>query len=870
MLWRRRKHEDFQAELEAHLQLEADELRAEGLSGADAHAASRRTLGNRTAAEERFFESRHWMFGQHLLRDLRFAMRVLRKEPKFSLLTILGLALGIAVSTALFAFVSASAHGRGTGFRPPDDVLHPDTYVSINRNDNFGDFSSREFRYLQEHAASITALTAESEPSSLVLGAPDASAEAEEVFARFESADFLAVRGFSASLGRSFSKEEESAPVAVLSHPFWERRFGGDAHIAGQTVLLNNHPATIIGVADPRFHPTDTADLFLPIDLKSLLPANAAFVLNTRLRPGAGLPQVRSEFQTLTASFADANPGASLPAGPPSQSAVRVSVFLGETPPEVTRQRNEAVFALDLGISMILLIACSNLASLLLARATVRRRELGVRLSLGASRARLVSQLLTESLLLSACGGLLGVLLSTWLAKWLLASLPGLYLPADHQTLLYGLLLALVTGVSFGLGPALAVTKTNLAQALHSGGAPGTEPPTLRVGSRRNLLVVVPLALSLMLLTGAAILIRTAESYGFLDTSFDSSRLIALAFRLKDQGYDDARAERFREQLRDRFRALPSVASAAIIDDSPFLAGSCQIHTAPPVATGYSVCHRVSPEFFDTTGLRILRGRPLTSADRAGSARVAIVSQSFADKFLAGQEPLGRRLETAAGSSVEVVGVAADILGGAGPLPAFPAVYIPSGQDAASQASPGRGSDRMEILVRATVNPLSVAAELRQITRAADPSLWINVQTFDDYLTRFNNNARVVLFVLGILGALVLLMAAAGIYALLAYSVSQRTREIGIRMALGARDGEILMLVMRRTLILIAWGIACGLLGALALGRILAALLLKTPPPDAVTCASVALALAATSILASYLPARRALRVNPVQALKCE
>lgn len=863
MFWRRRKREDFQAELDAHLQLEADELRAEGAS--DPEAAARRALGNRAIAEERFYESSRSMPLQHLVRDLRFALRVFRKEPKFSVLTALGLALGIAVSTALFSFVNASAHGRGSGFRPPEQVLHPESYLSINnRSSPYGsDFSQAEFRYLKEEARSVTDLIAESEPYSLVLGVPTASAEAEEIFARFESPGFLAVRGFHAAVGRSFDPSEERAPLAVLSHSFWQRRFGGDPRVVGQTILLNNHPVTVIGVAETRFHPTDDADLFLPLDLQTLLPSNSAFVLNARLRPGAGLPQAQTEIQTLTSSFVDPDLNDAHVYG-----ARQASVFVGGAPPDLVRQRNEVIFAADVAIAMILLIACSNLASLLLARASVRRRELGVRLSLGASRARLVSQLLTESLLLAISGGLLGILLSAWLSKWLLASLPGLEPPADHLTLLYGLLLSLVTGVSFRLGPALAVTKTNLAQALHSG-AGGTEASTLKVGSRRNLLVIVPLALSLMLLIGATILIRGVQSLGFVETSFDSSRLVGLAFRLNDQGYDDAQAQRFREQLAGRFRTLPGVASVAVVDDAPFFGGSCQLQI-PRLNQTVSICHRVSPEFFETIGLRIVRGRPFTSADRAGSARVAIVSQKFADQILTGQDPLGQTVRTAAGSFFEIVGVAADLISGSALISDTPTVYIPASQEAGNPPATARGPLRMEILVRISANRPLVTAELHQAVRAADPSLWVGIQTFDDYLARFTNNARVAIFVLGILGALVLLMAAAGIYALLAYSVSRRTREIGIRMALGARNREILLLVMRRTLILIAWGIACGLLGALALGRILTALVLKTPPPDAPTSIAVALALAATSLAASYLPARKALRVNPVETLRSE
>ena len=585
------------------------------------------------------------------------------------------------------------------------------------------------------------------------------------------------------------------------------------------------------------------------------------------------MPQAQSEIQNLVKSFEEANPSASYPGAAPNDRTPRASVFLGTFSPEASRQRSEEIFGFDLAIAIILLIACSNLASLLLARATVRRRELGVRLSLGASRARLISQLLTESVLLSTSGGLLGILFSNWLTRWLQDMMPGARGPLDQRVLLYGLVLSLVTGLSFGLGPALAVTKTNLAQAVRSEGLSGNAASALRMGlrigsSRRNLLVVVPLAASLMLLIGAAILIRGAQSVGFVQTSFDSSRVIALALRLKDQGYDDARAAQFRQDLRERFRALPGVVSVAITDDSPIMAGSCQLQAPPPGS--YPVCHRVSPEFFETLDLPILRGRPLTSADRPGAPPVAVVSQDFAEKLLAGRESLGAQIQIAGGVSAEIVGIVADIDRNSGPIPAYPVVYIPTGQVGTTLPTASRWIDRMELLVRTNGDPSALQRQLRQVVRTADPSLWVNIQTIGDYLGRFNRNAGLAIFVLSALGCLILLMASAGIYALLAYSVSQRTREIGIRMALGARNREILALVMRRTLILIAWGIAFGLIGPLALGRILAALVLKTPPPDAITCIGVAFALAAVSLLASYLPARKALRVNPVEALRCD
>jgi macrolide transport system ATP-binding/permease protein len=900
-MWWRRKPEDFQAELDAHLALEADELRAEGASDAD--VAARRALGNRTSVEERFFESGRWMFGQHLLRDLRFATRVLRKEPKFSVLTILGLALGIAVSTALFTFAS-SVQDRGTGIRVQDQVRDPATYISIDRSEAtfLADYSYSEYRSFQDHLTpgmerrvrsivTVDQITADSEPYGLVLSGPvlsntalgTPSSEAEQVLVRFESANFLAVRGFHAELGRAFSEEEEriGAPVALLSRQLWQQRFGEDPGVLGQTILLNNHPATVIGVADARFHAADSHAVFLPLGMRTALindgdwlhdPQKHWLMINARLRPGIALPQAQAAIQSLGRSFDETDPAS-------DPNLKRNIAYQGVLAPRMRRERDEIILGVDLGVSMILLIACSNLASLLLARAAVRRRELGVRLSLGASRARLVCQLLAESLLLSTLGGLLGILFSTWLSQWLLSFFPAQSLTfqtPDHSVLLYGLLLSLVTGFSFGLGPALAATKTNLAQALHAEGMASLNVDSLYTGwSRRNLLVILPLAGSLMLLIGSALSAGGAASVSNVTTSFDASHVIGLTFRLKDQGYDDSKAAQFRQDLRDRVSTLPGVASAALTDSSPLFGGSCQIQNPPPLPNAYPACHRVSSEFFETLGLRILRGRPFLPSDRAGAPPVAVVSQSFAEKYFpaepASENILGQRIQSASGTFFDIVGVAADLTErGVGPMPVFPTVYIPSGQEKNTSPAQPAGLARTDILVRAKGDPAPVIAELRQAVRAADPSLWVSIQTIPEYFERMLGPARSTAFILSSLGALVLLMASVGIYALLAYSVSQRTREIGIRMALGARNREILALVMRRTIVLIAWGIALGLAGALALGKILASLVLKTKPPDTLTCIEVAALLAAVSLLASYLPARKALRVNPVEALRCE
>lgn len=385
--------------------------------------------------------------------------------------------------------------------------------------------------------------------------------------------------------------------------------------------------------------------------------------------------------------------------------------------------------------------------------------------------------------------------------------------------------------------------------------------------SRRNLLVVVPLALSLMLLIGSAILIRASQSATAVSLSFDPSRVIGLSFRLGSQGYDDAKVKQFQEDLRDRVATVPGVAASAFTDTFFMFGGTCNVQGVQG-----AICHAVSPGFFETTGLSVLQGRPFLPSDRAGSSPVAIVNREFVRRNGPEGNPVGRRIQTTEGP-VEVVGVANDLSYAqhVGVFVPLPTVYLPLDQSKPlSQSVSGPRLFDMQFLVRVNGNSAAIKKELREAVRAADPALWTRAQTVQEYLDQITGNGRPVIWMVAGLAALVLLMAAVGIYALLAYSVSRRTREIGIRMALGACDSEILMLVMRRTLVLIGWGIACGLAGALALGRILAAVVLKTEPPDVLTCVVVALTLTAASLLASFIPARKALRVNPVEALRSE
>jgi macrolide transport system ATP-binding/permease protein len=564
------------------------------------------------------------------------------------------------------------------------------------------------------------------------------------------------------------------------------------------------------------------------------------------MRSGVVLPQARAEMEVL---------------GKATGSAYQL--IPGAINQRKRREILTVILAVVTAVSMILLIACSNLANLLLARAAVRGREIGVRLSLGASRARLVAQLLTESMLLAIGGGALGLVFSHWLARFLLAAAnagPGLAfdIRPDPRVMLYGILLSLAAGLSFGLPAALAATRPSVRNALQG------EPSPVQ-GRGRNLLVTVPMAVSLMLLLGAGVEVRNVQRLYFRGPSFDVSRLVGAAFRLHLQGYDEAGTRAFEERLRDRIAVMPGVASVAMATSMPLSNGYGRFRNVD-FSADYNI---ISPAYFETIGAAMARGRGFTPDDRAGSAPVALVNQEFVRRYWPGKEPIGRRVQSAAGTSwFEIVGVAPDLEDASERFNMVrPTVYVPYAQ---GRLFMGAMPPEAQLLIRTSGDPAALKAALRQEVRAADPSLWMELRTIEEMLEARVGPLKTISMLLSALGGLALLMASGGIYAILSYAVSRRTREIGIRSALGASDGQILAVVMRQTAVSIAWGIAGGLAAALVLTRIFAHSMTKFGELDAVTCAAVSLLLGAVALVASWLPARKALRVDPAQALRWE
>jgi putative ABC transport system permease protein len=642
-------------------------------------------------------------------------------------------------------------------------------------------------------------------------------------------------------------------------------------------LVVNGEPLTIVGVADPAYQQTDNQTVFYaPLTIASRIARQADLLVNSRsrwlnpvarLKPGLAIGRAQAEMDVL-AAHALMQP----------EDRKRRGVLVSPQARDPELAANSLLFAaMVLAVSTILLIACFNLANLLLARAVVRRREIGVRLSLGATRARLIRQLLTESILLALASGALGILISFAVVQlaWQ-AGMPGLIGYSFHPwVLVYCLAISLAAGIAFGLAPALQASKVDLQRAMRPDAARGRTRPW----SLRNLLVITPLAISLVLLSATGLSLRFMRSVSATGPTLDTPHLLSLSFRLYLEGYSESRTRTFQEDLLARLQSFPGVTSAALTMEMPFFEDMSGI----PLATGavertapipYNI---VSPQFFETAGVKVVRGRALNSSDTEGSPAVAVVSEGVAEQLWPGQNPLGQRVR-ASGSKAffEVAGVVIDIRDQTDlrhrPRPTL---YVAPRQAQLFLGTDTRwhDSDRpwyeLRFLIHTRTDAAASKNTLRQLVRSADPSVYFDLATLAEQIEA-QYPMHQTSAMLAVLGGLAMLMAAVGIYAILTYAVAQRTREIGIRMALGACHREVVALVMRNNLAVILCGLALGAAGALALSRVLSALFAGFGSLEPLTLLAAIALLGAVAALASYLPARKAVRVDPITALRCE
>ena len=876
-LWKRlaflRRRKRFESEMEEemrfHLDMQTQDGVASGLPEDEARYQAQRRFGNTLKLREEAREV--WILAavETLAQDLRYAFRVLGKSPTFTAMSLLGLSLGIGLSTTVFAVVNAL-------MQPLRQMKDPATCLLITRS-NYDSFSFPDYTYLRDHNTVLTTLGAYGGQVNLVANLQPSS-EPEELAGRLIAADYFKVYGEEPSPGRAFLPEEDripgSNPVAILNRGFWQSRFGADPNVIGKSVRLNGDLFTVVGVAGSS---GDGANIYLPLAMQKAAMPGTDFLrdpkarwltLNGRLRKGVSIEQAQAELTALLNGLREARSE--------KDNHTTVVATPGGVYPRKKREKTIGMLSAMLVVGTILLIACMNTANLLLARASARRREIGVRLSLGASRGRLIRQLLTESIVLALLAGALGTLLSIWLThatKFL--SPVGFDASPDWRVFVYAVLISLGTGVAFGLAPALEASRPDLNFAMKAQGSPRRRHS---LWAPRNALVVGPLAVSLMLLAGAGLILEFLHKSYVRNTSVNVENLLAIALKLDLQGYDDHRAALFHQQLISRLEQIPGVRSVALTRDFPLANdhfGAKMIRTegsdAPPGgALPWAAYNIVSPNYFATIGIPVVRGRGFTSEDSMAAPGVAVVNENMARKFWPTEDPIGKRFRFGDGAhSYQVIGVARDVWDDGLALPQPPFVYVSN-----LQADALHETSRLKFLIRGEGGPgiprKTILPVLRNVARSLDGKLWVLTGTLGDVAESALQAPRIAAILSSFLGSLAMLLAALGIYGVMAYGVSQRTQEIGIRMALGAKKRDVLRLVLGRTTSLIAIGIALGLTGAFALTRVLGEFIAELGGLDAIAFAAVSTLLAVVAMLASYVPARRAAKVDPMVALRYE
>jgi predicted permease len=799
---------------------------------------------------------------------MRHTLRVLLKNPGFASVAVLTLALGIGANTAIFSLVSALLlrplpYDRpdrlvSLAHTPPQDQF-PGTKTFAVSPANFLDWraSAHAFEAMGAYTGTSVSWTDGARPQSI-----NAAVVEPDVFRVLHARP---------ALGRAFAAEEKvpgKDKVAILGSAFWRTRMGGDEAAVGKTIRLNGENYTIVGVMKQGFAFPDWADLYLPLAWTPEIAQVRGihdFRAIARLKEGVGVPQAQSEMDTISRGLAETYPADDKGWGAMVQS-LRDSM-VGDVRP--------ALVVLFVAVSLVLLIACANVANLVLSRALARRREMAVRAALGAARVRIARQILGENVVLALAGGTLGLLLA-WLAVDTLTALLGDNLPragevrVDLGALLFTLAVSVLTGLAAGLFPALRLTQVNLTDALKQGiGKTASDT----AGSRtRGALVVVEVAVSLVLLVAAGLMVRTLGKLRGVDPGFDPKDAISMNVSIPDRKYPTPEAQdEVYERMLERVRALPGVEVAGAVSGLPAMGGSTQpvaIEGLPvvPLAEQPEFAMRViTPGYLRAMRIPLLRGRDVASGDAPGRTPVVLVSAAFARRFWPDADPIGRRLTLSfyPGIVREVVGVVGEVKQrGPAMLEPTPTVYVPLAQ----QAHTG-----MSFVVRPKGPSASLVKEITGAIMAVDPEEPVtDVLTLEAVLESAVVDRRATMLLLAVFALFAVVLASIGLYGVLAYGVRQRVQEIGIRMALGARGADVLWMILGQGLRLTLVGVGIGVVGALALTRLLSGLLFGVPPSDPLTFTAVAGLLCGIALLACWLPARLALGVDPMVALRNE
>jgi putative ABC transport system permease protein len=867
LLRKRDLERELEKELRFHLDKEIEQNVARGMSHEEAVRIALFRFGRVENIKEECRDARGVRPIEEMWQDLRYGVRKLLKSPGFSLVAVMTLALGIGANTAIFSVVNAVLL-RPLPFERPEELVRV-FGTRASRNSFSRPHSYLNFSDMRAQNQTFEALAAYTGATSALSG----SDAPEQITGVVSTGDIFRVLGTKPLLGRLLEPGDErpgGSNAVVISHGLWQRRFGGDPRIVGRAIRLDGREREVVGVtpADFQFEfVTGAADFWTPIDpAEGPYKSRGSIFLEAigRLKSGVSIEQASADLGVVSSrleqQYQNSNAG--------------IGVRLSSAQEDLVGDLRPTLLVLLGAVGFVLLIACANVANLLLARAAGRYREIAVRSALGAWRGRIVRQLMTESLLLAFAGGLLGLLFALWGVKILSAFVPeGVprfgETSLDLRVLGFTLAASVITGFLFGIAPALQSSKFDLNEALKEGGRGGSDG--LGRTRVRSLLIVSEVALSLVLLVGAGLLIKSFVKLRNTDPGFDASNTLTASLSLASVRYDtDEKVADFYRLLVERVRAMPGVESVGAVNPLPLSENgysfSFSIVGQPPLPAGQgqsASARFVTPEYFRAQGIPLRKGRVFTEADKEGAPKVIVVNEAFANRYLQGAEPLGQRLSLGLNSiEGEIVGVVGDIRGTRLATPAVPEYYVPNAIV---------GSTDMTLVIRTTGDPASLTPALRQAVTEMDKDQPLyDVRTMDALVARSVARQRFSMTLIGVFAVLAMLLAAVGIFSVMSFLVSQRTHEIGVRMALGAQPRDILSMVVRQGITLTLVGVCVGLVGAFAITRLMSGLLYEVSATDPLVYGGITALLASVALLACYMPARRATKVDPLIALRYE
>ncbi len=864
-----RRDRELAEELEVHLQMQMEDNLRSGMTPEDARRAALIKLGGVEVTKEKYRDRRGVPALENLIRDIRYALRMQRRSPGFTVVAVLTLALGIGANTAIFSLVSAVLL-RPLNYREPDRLVmvwedESGDARGTPASGNYADWKAQNQVFADMAALELRSynLTGDGEP--------------EKVNAFGVTANFFSLLGGSPALGRTFTEEEDrpgANKVAVISHALWQSRFGSERNIVGRDILLNGEKCTVVGVMPPDFQfELQSLGLWVPIAFTPEQLSNRSWhglEVVARLKSGITTAQANADIQAITQRIAAAYP----------DDAEGLSAAVVPLHEQLTGDVRRPLTLLLVAVGFVLLIACANVAGVMLSRAAARRPGVrGARGGGGAPRWRIVRQLLTESVLLGGLGGGLGLLLAVWSFGFLQQLVPAeihasTTLKLDLPVLGFTLALSVLAGVIFGLAPALQAAKPDLNDALKQGNNRAGYGATQR--RLRGAFVVAEVALALVLLVGAGLLIQTLFKLRGQYAELHTESVLTVRTQLVGAKYrEHGQRVAFYDQVLARVEHLPGVVAVGYTSAVPLTwmganGLTLEGRQAEPNVHWNAIHRQVSSDYFQAMGIALRQGRAFNEGDNERAMPVAVINETMARQYWSGESPIGKRFKVndldLSNPWLTIVGIVADVRQMGADAPVKAEMYVPYRQAATYSAFAPR-----DLAVRTSGEPLSLVPAVRQAIREVDPYQPLaNIRTMDEVLSRVTAERRLGMILLTAFAALALLLAALGIYGVLSYFVVQHTSEIGVRMALGAQPGDVLWLVIGKGMRLALMGVGVGLLGAFALTRLMKNLLFEVQATDPLTFGLIALLLTLVALLACYIPARRATRVDPLIALRYE